>query len=166
MFAIGIEGGIAQFQAGRRALERNLVTLPLVRDDQLPPGMNRREGNHQSCDHAVKLLAVTVRKEEPSLLVDEQLVEMRLQSVLLQAQADACFVGDLSDKLFPLWIRQTKKGWIEFPNAAHGRIDERDRPFAIRRSRTLLDQGARLRFPKREADGTNTIDLQPRHRQR
>ena len=55
-------------------------------DDQFAPLMLRREVHDQRRHHAVELLAVAMRQEESPLLVQQELVEVRSDLGIAQAE--------------------------------------------------------------------------------
>ena len=166
MRAVGVEGRPAQLEPGGGAGKRDLVLPAFVPDHQRSAFVRGRQGHDQRGHHRIQPLPVTVRQEEASLLVEQQLVEMGGELAVLEPKALLHLQEDRLDQRLPLRVGQIEMCGVHLPNAAHVRVHKGLRALAVGRLPASPDEGAGLGLRQRQSYRAEALDLQPRHRRR
>ena len=160
--AVGVEGRERQLGGLFRVhVDGDLAVL--VADDQLAAGARDRQGDREGCDHAVGLLGVAVRQEEPARLVDEQLVELGVEPLARAAETRRRGLEDARERLRPRVPFQPHPLRVDLPAVADRGVHQRLRPLAVGCPLGRLDQGAYLRLGHRKGHHAGAFDLQPWH---
>ena len=157
---VGVERREGQF---RRILGAQVDhRLPVAMADyQVAAGAGDRQRDHQRGDHPGRLLAVAVGAEEPSRLVDQQLVEARLGALARAAEPFGGAIDDLRQRVAPRTAADVHVGRVDLPAVAHRPIQHGVRPPAVRRPFRGRDQGLSLRPGRAERERDQPGARQP-----
>ena len=163
MDAVGVERREGEFRGilGAQVDHR----LPVaVADYQVAAGAGDRQRDHQRGDHPGCLLAVAVGAEEPSRLVDQQLVEARLGALARAAEPCGGATDDLRQRVAPRTAADIHVGRVDLPAIAHRTIQHGVRPPAVWCPFRGRDQGLSLRLGHGKGDQPGSRHLQARQR--
>ncbi len=161
VFAIRIESrevGAEAAVPGAGEIDR--LFFPLVPDDEFASLVRGRKPDHKGCDHAVEFFAIAVWQEEASLFVKEQIVEMRLQFLFLEAQLFLHASDGSLQKPRPFRISQPESVRHDLPNASDVGVDDGLLPLAVGRLLAVLFDLFRLPNGKGQTNRSDLVNFQ------
>ena len=161
MHAVGIEGGESDFRRifGVQVEYHFSIQVP---HDQLAATMSRGHNDHQGREHAGDLFGVPVTEEEAAGVIDEKLVEVRLDR-LLHAKAASCVGYEFGQRRLPTTPADLNPARIDLPGSSHVAIEHRFLAASMGCRLGYGDQSLSLRLRKRESDPAYTLHVDRRH---
>lgn len=151
MLAIGIKRREPQPKGIPAFLADNLF-LAVVTDDEFASFVDAGEFDDQRGNHAIDLFSVAVRLEERPGFVQQQVVQMRLELLIIETQLGLNSNERLIQNGLPLGVRELEPIGIELPDAAHFGVDKRLFPFSVWCLPADALQFGRLWFGERQTD--------------
>ena len=135
-----------------------------VTDDQLAAGARHRQRHHQRGHHAIHLLGVPVRGEEPTRFVHQQLVKLRRRVFGRAAESRCRLPNHLCQRVVPRAAGDVHARRIDLPARTNGTIHQRLLTPAVRRRLRRRGQRTRLLLGDRKGERARPFHLDTRHR--
>ena len=144
VLAVRVERRVGQLRDLWRA-EIDCDLASGVADDELAAAMRRRQDHDQGGEHARGFLGVSVRHEEPALVVHEKLVELRGDGARGCAKSSRHARHNRGERISPMLAAEPHHAWRQLPHLAHACIDDSVLAAPVRREHGPLDNAPCLR---------------------
>lgn len=158
VLAVRVEGDPGQF--GRIAPGHVDHCFPItVAHDQFSAPAGHRQGNHQGRHHALRLLGVPVRPEKTAGLIDQQLVQFRIQPVSRASEALGGPVQQSGKRAVPCPSGDIHHAGTNLTAVPHPGVNNGVRPPAVGRGIRGGDQFLHLRPRNRQGKRSDFSNL-------